>query len=210
MQLPEINLDTITDPAARQLIGQLLNSIEAMHTELLSLRTENQLLRDENARLKGGSGKPDIKPTTPPPATDHSSEAERHTRTPRGKPKKNAFLVVTREQPCVIDPACLPPEAVRHGTSEVLVQDLLLTTEIIRFVREVWLLPSTSQAITAPLPDGYQGVFDPHIQALAALRGSWRGCGRAGATAAAGLRCTGDCGLPRADRDADCTAVAER
>lgn len=171
MQLPEINLDTITDPAARQLIGQLLNCIEAMHTELLSLRTENQLLRDENARLKGGSGKPDIKPNTPPPATDHSSEAERHTRTPRGKPKKNALLVVTREQPCVIDPASLPAEAVRHGTSEVLVQDLLLTTEVIRFVREVWLLPSTGQTITAPLPDGYQGAFGPHIQALAVALG---------------------------------------
>jgi regulator of replication initiation timing len=171
MQLPEINLDTITDPAARQLIGQLLNCIEAMHTELLTLRTENQHLRDENARLKGGSGKPDIKSSTPAPTTDHSSEAERRTRTPRGKPKKNALLVVTREQPCVVDPATLPPEAVRHGTSEVLVQDLLLTTEVIRFVREVWLLPSTGQTITAPLPAGYQGAFGPHIQALAVALG---------------------------------------
>ncbi len=171
MQLPEINLDTITDPAARQLLGQLLNYIEAMHTELLSLRTENQHLRDENARLKGGSGTPDLKPNTPPPVTDHSSEAERHTRTPRGKPKKNALLVVTREHPCVLDPASLPPEAVRHGTTEVLVQDLLLTTEVIRFVREVWLLPSSGQTITAPLPDGYQGAFGPHIHALAIALG---------------------------------------
>ncbi|MFL5804580.1 MAG: transposase [Roseiflexaceae bacterium] len=164
-------MDTITDPAARQLIGQLLNCIEAMHTELLTLRTENQHLRDEVARLKGGSGKPDIKPNTPPPASDHSSEAERRTPTPRGKPHKNRQLVVTREQPCVVDPATLPPEAVRHGTSEVLVQDLLLTTEVIRFVREVWLLPSTGQTITAPLPVGYQGAFGPHIQALAIALG---------------------------------------
>jgi hypothetical protein len=171
MQLPEINLDTIPDPAARQLIGQLLNCIEVMHTELLSLRTENQHLRDENARLKGGSGKPDIKPNTAPPITDHSSEAERRTRTPRGKPKKNALLVVTREQPCVLDPASLPPDAVRHGTAEVLVQDLLLSTEVIRFVREVWLLPRSGHTITAPLPDGYQGAFGPHIQALAIALG---------------------------------------
>jgi hypothetical protein len=117
MQLPDINLESITDPAARQLLGHLLNSIEAIHTELLSLRTENQHLRDENARLKGGSGTPDLKANTPPPVTDHSSEAERHTRTPRGKPKKNALLVVTREHPCVLDPASLPAEAVRHATS---------------------------------------------------------------------------------------------
>jgi len=171
MQLPDINLDTITDPAARQLIGQLLNAIEALHTELLTLRSENQQLRDELARLKGGSGKPDIKPTTAPPATDHSSEAERRTPTPRGKPKKNASLRVTREQPCVVDPATLPPDAVRHGTAEVLVQDLLLQAEVIRFVREVWLLPSTGQTITAPLPPGYHGAFGPHIHALAIALG---------------------------------------
>src|SRR5689334_7232399 len=101
MQLPDINLESIADPAARQLIGQLLTIIEAMPTEVLTLRTENQQLRDENARLKGGSGKPDVKPNTPAPATDHSSEAERRTCTPRSKPKKNSQLVVTREQPCV-------------------------------------------------------------------------------------------------------------
>jgi len=170
MQLPDINLETITDPATRQLIEQLLNVIEAMHAEVLLLRAENQALRDENARLKGGSGKPDIPPNAPPPA-DHSSEVERQTRTPRGKPKKNASLVVTREQRCVVDLACLPPDAVRHGTSEVLVQDLRLHVEVIRFVREVWLVPSTGQTITAPLPDGYQGAFGPHIRALAIALG---------------------------------------
>jgi hypothetical protein len=171
MQIPDINLETITDPATRQLIAQLLNVIEALHAEVLLLRTENQALRDENARLKGGSGKPDIRPPTPPPPTDHSSEVERRTRTPRGKPKKNAHLVVTREQPCVVDPASLPLNAVRHGTSDLIVQDLLLTTEVIRFVREVWFVPSTGQTITAPLPLGYKGAFGPHIRALAIALG---------------------------------------
>jgi transposase IS66 family protein len=171
MQIPDIQLDTITDPATRQLIAQLLNVIEALHAEVLLLRTENQALRDENARLKGGSGKPDILPTTPPLPADHSSEAERRKSTPRGKSKKNATLVVTRQQPCVVDPASLPRDAVRHGTSEVIVQDLLLTTEVIRFVREVWFVPSTAQTITAPLPPGYQGAFGPHIRALAIALG---------------------------------------
>jgi hypothetical protein len=171
MQIPDINLETITDPATRQLIAQVLNVIEALHAEVLLLRAENQVLRDENARLKGGSGKPDIKSDTPPPPSDHSSEAERRTRTPRGKPKKNANLVVTREQPCVVEQALLPPDAVRHGTSEVIVQDLLLHTEVIRFVREVWFVPSTAQTITAPLPEGYQGAFGPHIRALAIALG---------------------------------------
>jgi hypothetical protein len=66
----------------------------------------------------------------------------------------------------VVDPAILPPDAIRHDTTEVIVQDLILQPEIIRFVREVWLLPSSGQTITAPLPKGYHGEFGPHIQAL--------------------------------------------
>lgn len=171
MQLPEINLAAIPDPATRAVIQQLLNIIEALVAENAALRAENQQLRDENARLKGGSGKPDIPAPAALPPVDHSSEAERHTRTPRGKLRKNQHLVVTREQPCPVDPANLPADAVRHGTTETLVQDLILQPEVIRFVREIWLVPSTGQTITAPLPTGYHGAFGPHIHALALALG---------------------------------------
>ncbi len=144
----------------------MLNIIEALAAENAALRLEVQQLRDENARLKGGSSKPDVKPPTLPPPSDHSSEAERRRRTPRGKPKKNANLLVTREWPCTLDPATLPPDAIRHDTAEVIVQDLVLQPEVIRFLREVWLVPSTGQTITAPLPPGYHGGFGPHIRSL--------------------------------------------
>jgi hypothetical protein len=167
MQIPDVNLDAITDPAARQVIAQLLNLIETLVAENQALRAENQQLRDELARLKGGAGKPDIQPPTPaPPPPDHSSEAQRRTPKLRQKGRKIGILVPTRTEHCVIDPASLPPDALRHDTTEVLVQDLLLQPEIIRFVREVWLVPSTGATITAPLPAGYQGEFGPHIQAL--------------------------------------------
>ena len=167
MQLPDINLDAITDPAARQIIGQLLNVIETLHAEVVQLRAENQQLRDELARLKGGSGKPDLTPPTPPaPPRDHSSERERHTPKPRQKGRKLGILVPTRTQRCVVDPATLPPDAIHHDTVEVIVQDLILQPDIIRFVREVWYVPSSGATITAPLPAGYHGEFGPHIQAL--------------------------------------------
>ncbi len=167
MQIPDVNLDAITDPATRQVIGQLLNLIETLVAENQALRAENQQLRDENARLKGGSGKPDVKPpTSSTPTPDHSSERERHTPKPRRKGRKLDILAPTRTQRCVVDPATLPPDAIRHGTTEVTIQDLLLQPQIIRFVREVWMVPSTGQTITAPLPDGYSGQFGPHIQAL--------------------------------------------
>jgi hypothetical protein len=167
MQIPDLNLDAITDPAARQVIGQLLNLIETLVAENQALRTENQQLRDELARLKGGSGKPDIKPSTAPaPPTDHSSEQERRTPKPRQKGRKLGLLVPTRTERCVVDPALLPPDAIRSGTTAVIVQDLILQPDIIQFVREVWYVPSTGATITAALPAGYQGEFGPHIQAL--------------------------------------------
>jgi len=171
MQIPEVNLDAIPDPATRQVMGQLLNLIETLAADNAALRLQVQQLRDENARLKGGSAKPDIKPPLPPSPPNHSSEVERRSPKPRHKPKKNATLTITREQRCVVDPATLPPDAIRHGTSEVIVQDLVLQPEVIRFVREVWLAPSTGQTITAPLPDGYSGGFGPHIRALSVSLG---------------------------------------
>jgi len=167
MQIPDINLDAITDPAAQQGIGQLLNLIETLVAENQALRAENRQLRDELARLRGGSGKPDVQPptrSTPPP--DHSSEAERHIPKPRQKGRKLGLLAPTRTERCVVDSATMPPDAIRHDTTEVIVQDLILQPDIVRFVREVWLVPSTAETITAPLPDGYHGEFGPHIQAL--------------------------------------------
>lgn len=170
MQIPDVNLEAISDPATREVVRQLLNLVETLAAENMALRHEVQQLRDENARLKGGSGKPDIKPPVSP-STDHSSEVERRTRTPRGKPKKNATLTITRDWPCVVEPHSLPPDAIRHETSEVIMQDLVLKPDVIRFVREVWLSPATGDSITAPLPAGYCGGFGPHIRALAIALG---------------------------------------
>src|SRR5690606_34423967 len=118
MQLPDVNLEAISDPATREVIQQLLNAIETLVAENAALRLEVQHLRDENARPRVGSWKQDIKPSVKPTPTDHSAEAERHTRTPRGKPTKRQTHVVTREQRCVVDPAPLPPDARFNGTRE--------------------------------------------------------------------------------------------
>lgn len=170
MQLPDINLSAIADPAARAVIAQLLAIIEAQHAELVRLRAENQQLRDENARLKGGSGRPDIRPPPPPsPPTTRSSEAERHTPKPHRKGRKAQQITPTRAQFCRLDSATLPPDAERRDTTITVIQDLRLALDIVAFERETWYAPSTGRTYTAPLPPGYHGSFGPHIRSFAVV-----------------------------------------
>jgi regulator of replication initiation timing len=57
---------TIPDPALRQLVQALMNQVEELHAKVRAQADEIQRLRDENNRLKGEQGKPDIKPNKPP------------------------------------------------------------------------------------------------------------------------------------------------
>ncbi len=76
MQLPAIDLVTISDPAAHAIIRQLMHVIEILAAENAALWTEEvQRLRDECAYLHSSAGEPDIRPPVLPPLTDHFSDA---------------------------------------------------------------------------------------------------------------------------------------
>ena len=164
--LDNLDLSSITDEPARELIGGLLNLIEALTADLRAAQAENQCLRDEINRLKGEQGQPPIKPNTPPPPADHSSEQERHRPLERLKRGKRARIAIDRTQEAVVDPAILPPDAEFKGYEEVLVQDVVIRTDNILFRKEKWYAPSTGQSYLAPLPQGYQGEFGPGVRAL--------------------------------------------
>ena len=174
MRIPDINLNTIRDPATRAAMQQLLIIIETQHADVVGLRAENQRLRDEVARLKGGNPKPPVPPTpsappAPPASSNHSSEAERHTPTPHRKRPKANQLVPTRIQRCALNPATLPPDAQRRATTITTVQDLRLVADVVAFHRDTWYAASTKRTFTAPLPPGYTGAFGPHIRSLVAV-----------------------------------------
>ncbi|HEY5868323.1 MAG TPA: hypothetical protein VI542_22650, partial [Candidatus Tectomicrobia bacterium] len=75
--LADLDLSSIADERARELVQQLLNVLEDVMAALRAAQAENQRLRDEINRLKGEQGVPTIKPNTPPPPKNHSSEKER-------------------------------------------------------------------------------------------------------------------------------------
>src|SRR5216683_4820889 len=110
--LEDLDLNSIADERARELVRRLLNLLEDVLADLRAAQAENQRLRDEINRLKGEQGTPQMQSNKPqPPSQDHSSEQER--RKPKGwsKGRKMDRIAIDREQVVQVDPDCLPPDA---------------------------------------------------------------------------------------------------
>jgi hypothetical protein len=165
--LDDLDLSNIADERIRQLVVRLLNLLETVTADLRAAQAEVQRLRDEINRLKGEQGRPPTKPNAPPPSPpDHSSEQERRLPRDRVKRAKNATITIDREQILTVDRATLPSDAQFKGYEPVIVQDVVLQTDNVRFLKEKYYAPSTGQTYLAPLPGGYGGEFGPGIKAL--------------------------------------------
>lgn len=165
--LQSVDPQQIADESVRQTVELLLNIIEQLNASLKELEAENQKLRDENNRLKGEQGKPDIKPNSKKGfKPDHSSEQERKIPKEHRKSRKKETVKVDREQVIPIAKEELPADAQFKGYAEVVVQDLIVTTDNVRFLKETYYSPALRKTYIAPLPDGYEGEFAPGIKAL--------------------------------------------
>src|SRR5260370_40426735 len=86
---------TIEDESLRQVIIALMNQVEQLSAKVAQQAEEIQRLRDENNRLKGEQGKPNIKPNTKAKAS-LSSEKERRASKPHHKANKHAQIRIDR------------------------------------------------------------------------------------------------------------------
>lgn len=150
---------------ARTAIVLLLNLIEEVKQENQQLREENQRLRDENNRLKGEQGKPNIR-ANKQAKKDQSSEKERRRPQKWHKSSKNEQVVIDREEVVHLDKRTLPADAEFKGYETVVIQDLKIETDNVRFYKEKYYSPSERQTYLAPLPAGYEGQFGPTVRAL--------------------------------------------
>src|SRR5712692_1085111 len=141
--LPDLDLATLPDPAARRLVQQVLNVVEALAQTVADLRVENQALRDELAQFKGEQGKPVIRPAASAPAHDYSSEAERYTATPRQPRPRRTARPVDRTETLRLERTSLPADARFKGYQRTVVQELILRQETVVFRRAQWYAPST-------------------------------------------------------------------
>lgn len=144
---------------------EIFNLVESVISSNNKLRDENQKLRDELNRLKGEQGKPSIRKQS---QGDHSSEKERNKRKDvnRNTKKKKKKINIDRVEICEIDKNVLPKDAVFKGHESVVVQDIIISTDNIRFDKQVYYSPSLKKTFIADLPKGYHGTFGPKLKAL--------------------------------------------
>ena len=154
----------LSDPKTQDIFKGLFNLIEQIHSDNEALRKENQQLKDEINELKGEQEKPDIKANTQP--NDHSSEQERKETENTGQPTKKkkrqrksklAQVKIDREQICPIDKSILPEDAQRKGYSDLVIQDIKIVTDNVKYRREMVYSPSTGKTYLGKLPADVEG-----------------------------------------------------
>jgi regulator of replication initiation timing len=158
--------DSLSDPDTKDILKSLFNLIDHLSSENEALREENQHFKDEINRLKGEQGKPDIKKNTQ--QADHSSEQERKQddepesdqitkKKKRQRKSKLAQIKIDREQICPIDKSILPEDAQRKGFSDLVIQDIKIVTDNVRYRREMYYSPSTGKTYLGKLPADVEG-----------------------------------------------------
>jgi len=175
MTLPDAaSLEGFSLAELREVVGRLVGEVQWLHSNnaalqsgvdaqqatIVALRAENQALRDEVARLKGLPPRPPSRPSgmeqgTQPGAADKDAK---RSKPPRGV--KRDRDAVTAERVCK---AAVPAGSRFKGYEDILVRDLQLSAEVVRYRRERWLLPS-GETVLAPLPAGIVGGFGPELR----------------------------------------------
>jgi len=158
---------SLSDPKTKDTFNTLLNVIDKLYSENESLKEQNQQLKDEVNCLKGEQGKPTIKANSQP--RDHSSEKERKQSDDSGNEKKKkkkkkrqrkpklANVKIDREQICPIDKSILPKDALSKGFSDIVIQDIKIITDNVKYRREVYYSPSNNKTYLAELPADVAG-----------------------------------------------------
>jgi len=158
----------------REVVGRLVGEVRRLHSDnvalqakvnvqqvtITTLRAENQAYRDEVARLKGLPPRPPSRPSGMEQATQTgvAGKDEKRPKPPRGV--KRDAQAVTAER---VLKAAVPAGSRFKGYEDILVRDLHLSAEVIRYRRERWVTPS-GETVLATLPAGIVGGFGPELR----------------------------------------------
>jgi hypothetical protein len=150
---PPPDLDRLSHADLKSLVLKLLE-------EVAELRRTVATQRDEIARLKGGSGRPNIKPSGMDRATEPKT-APTVGGEPRQKGSKTSKLTIHEERTIEL---MAPPQGSRFkGYTDYVVQDLVIRPHVVNFRCERWRT-ANGEMMTAPLPAGISGHFGPELR----------------------------------------------
>jgi hypothetical protein len=150
----------------RRVVGTLLTEMSRLQGELGELKAvvatkdaEIVALKDEIARLKGLPPRPKFK-LKPSGMEEATSKPAGKKGRKRGRGSLRDKLVVTSE---VKLKAKVPPGSRFKGYEDIVVQDLRICVEVVRYRRERWETAS-GERIVADLPLGILGGFGPELR----------------------------------------------
>jgi len=175
MSLPDAaSLEGFSLAELREMVGRLIGEVRRLHSDnsalqtkvdaqqamITALRAENQALRDEMARLKGLPPRPPSRPSGMEQATQPgaANKDAKRLKLPRGV--KRDAQAITAERVLKV---AVPAGSRFKGYEDILVRDLHLSAEVVRYRRERWVLPS-GETVLAALPAGIVGGFGPELR----------------------------------------------
>ena len=157
---------------AEEAVETLLNVVEALNADKKELVEEVERLRQDlekkkKAKTTSQQNQDDNKPKDD---SNHSSEKQRKgDKKKRPARDRRSFkdLTIHEEIECPVDPATLPPDAVRVEDESKVVQDVVIRPRNIRFQRHVYYSAEQNKYFRGPLPSGYAvGDFGTDLRAL--------------------------------------------
>jgi hypothetical protein len=153
------------DHTTKILIKKLLGITEQLIKENRELREEVQRLRDEVARLKGEKGKPRVLPNLEGHKENDNAVDENRTKHEWKKEAKTPHIHIDREETVPIDRRKLPSDVIFKGYRFVIVQDVKIETNNVRFKIPRYYSPSKGKTYEGELPGWVNGGFGPELKA---------------------------------------------
>jgi len=141
-------------------IAFLLEQFEQQFEIILALKEQNQILKDEIARLKNQNPKPKIKPSKLPKDPKPKSSPKGST---RKKKKRTATLKIDKEDR--IAPEYIPEGSTFKGLKPYTVRGLQIVSFNTRYLLEQWQTPE-GNIVAGKLPSFVDGHFDSVLKSF--------------------------------------------
>jgi hypothetical protein len=149
------NLEDLSAAELRSLAVSLLGTVAQLEAKVAALT-------EENARLKGLKGRPNLKPSGMEKGTDAASAPSGGTGRPKRRdprPPKSARLIVDEDRVVPLSPQ---PGWRFKGFKVYTVQDLVIETRVVRYWRPCYRTPE-GRLVIAPLPAEVTGHFGANL-----------------------------------------------